>query len=115
MPQQQPPPPPADQHTTAARVTVVESSACHFCADARQALAELAATYPLVVDRVDARTDAGRLLMAERRAAMSPLVLLDGAFFSHGRLPRRKLTSVLSGRYGTQVADAVAGEGGRRG
>ena len=97
------------------RVTVVESPACHYCANAHQVLAELAATYPLVVDTVDARTDAGRLLMAKHRAAMSPLVLLDGAFFSHGRLPRRKLTKVLTGRYGTPAADTVTAGGGRRG
>ena len=113
MPQQQPPPPPHDQPPV--RVTVVESPACHYCADAHQVLAELAATFPLVVDSVDARSDAGRLLMAKHRAAMSPLVLLDGAFFSHGRLPRRKLTKILTSRLGTPVADAVTAGGRRRG
>ena len=113
MPQPQPYPPPHDRPPV--RVTVVEASACHYCADAHQVLAELASTYPLVVDTVDARTDVGRLLMAQHLAAMSPLVLLDGAFFSHGRLPRRKLTKVLAGRYGTPAADAIAGGGRRRG
>ena len=113
-PQQSPQPAPAE-HATATRVTVVESPACHYCAEAHQVLAALAATYPLVVDTVDARGDVGRLLMAEHRAAMSPLVLLDGAFFSHGRLPRRKLTKVLSARYGTAAADPVTAGGGRRG
>lgn len=112
MPQQSPPPPHDPQPV---RVTVVESPACHYCADAHQVLEELANTYPLVVLTVDARSDAGRLLMAQHRAAMSPLVLLDGVFFSHGRLPRRKLTKVLAGRFGTPVADAVAGGGGHRG
>jgi hypothetical protein len=28
------------------------------------------------------------------------LVLLDGTFFSHGRLPRRKLAKALHARYG---------------
>ncbi len=112
MPQQTPPPP-HDQPPV--RVTLVESPACHYCADAHQVLAKLAGSYPIVVDTVDARSDAGRVLMAQHRAAMSPLVLLDGAFFSHGRLPRRKLTNVLTSRYGTPVADAVAGGGGRRG
>lgn len=110
---QQPPRHPRDRQPV--RVTVVESPACHYCVDAHQVLADLAATYPLVVDTVDARSDAGRLLMAKHRAAMSPLVLLDGAFFSHGRLPRRKLTEVLAGRYGTPAADTVTAGGGRRG
>lgn len=110
---QQPPSPPHDPQPV--RVTVVESPACHYCADAHQVLEELANTYPLVVHTVDARSDAGQLLMAQHRAAMSPLVLLDGAFFSHGRLPRRKLTKVLTGRYVIPVADAVTAGGGRRG
>jgi hypothetical protein len=29
---------------------------------------------------------------------MFPLVLLDGAFFSQGRLPRRKLRALLASR-----------------
>ena len=111
----QPPQPPPDQQVAAARVTVVEAPACHFCADAHEALAELAARYPLVVDTVDARSDSGRLLMATHRAALSPLVLLDGAFFSHGRLPRRKLARALAARYGTPAAAETAGGGGRRG
>lgn len=111
---QQQPHPTAARSAARARVTVVESPACHFCAEAHDVLAELAATYPLVVDTVDARSETGRLLMARHRAALSPLVLLDGAFFSHGRLPRRKLTKVLTGRYG-DAADGVTEGGGQRG
>ena len=111
MPQQEPVPPPHDQQPV--RMTVVESPACHYCADAHEALAELGATYPVIVDTVDARSDAGRLLMARHRAAMSPLVLLDGAFFSHGRLPRRKLAKVLASRYdAVAVVPGPAGGGG---
>ena len=72
------------------RITLVESEACHFCEDARGVLNELAALYPLVVERIDIRSIEGQGLMALHRAALSPLVLLDGVFFSHGRLPRRK-------------------------
>jgi len=39
---------------------------------------------------------AGRSLMEQHRAPMSPLVLLDGAYFSAGRLPRRKLEKRLA-------------------
>jgi len=77
------------------RITVVESEACHFCEDAHRALAELAATYPLTVVTVDVRSEAGQRLMQAHRASMSPLVLVDGEFFSHGRLSRRKLAKVL--------------------
>lgn len=92
MSTQQPPAP------EPARITVVESDACHFCADAHRALDELAASYPLVVERLDVRSEDGLRLMRLHRASMSPLVLLDGAFFSHGRLPRRKLAKVLAAR-----------------
>lgn len=111
MTQQQAVPPP---YESPARVTVVESPGCHYCADAYQVLAALALAYPLVVDTIDGRGDTGRSLMARHRAAMSPLVLLDGTFFSHGRLPRRKLTKVLEGRYGGP-ADTGTASGGRRG
>lgn len=98
-----------------ARVTVVESEACHFCADASQVLADFAADYPLVVDPVDVRSETGRLLMAQHRATMSPLVLIDGAFFSNGRLPRRKLAKYLAQRYGAPTADRSVRSGGPHG
>lgn len=88
----------------AAEVTVVESEACHFCDDARRVLTDLAVDFPLVVDTLDIRSEAGRQLMALHRAAMSPLVLVDGAFFSHGRLPRRKLAKLLDQRFGAPAA-----------
>ncbi|QBX56773.1 glutaredoxin [Nocardioides seonyuensis] len=90
------PPTPASEPV---RIIVVDSEACHFCEDAHRALAALAASYPLDVDNVDVRSEAGRALMARHRAPMSPLVLLDDTFFSSGRLPRRKLEKLLKGRY----------------
>ena len=96
------------------RVTVVESDACHFCDDAHRVLEELANCYPLVVDAVSVRTAAGQELVSRHRAAFSPLVLIDGAFFSHGRLPRRKLTKVLRARYGEptlRTTDSVRSHG----
>jgi hypothetical protein len=98
---------------TPAQITVVASEACHFCADAQHELTRLAATFPLTVDTVDARSAAGRDLMTRHRAAMSPLVLLDGTFFSSGRLPRRKLIKVLGQRFGacTSAQSAVGGIG----
>ncbi len=81
-----------------ARITVVESEACHFCDDAHRSLGQLAGSYPLTVERIDVRTVAGQRLMAAHRASMSPLVLVDGEFFSHGRLPRRKLGKLLEQR-----------------
>lgn len=104
-------PSPAPEH---AEITLVESDACHFCADASDVLAGLAARFPLHVRSVDVRSGTGRELMTRHRATMSPLVLLDGAFFSNGRLPRRKLERELVARYGEP--DAIeTGSGRRRG
>jgi hypothetical protein len=99
------------------QVTVVESEACHFCDDAHEVLERLALAYPLSVRALDVRGDEGGQLMRRHRAAMSPLVLVDGVFFSQGRLPRRKLTKLLTERYGGSSARAITGgtSGGRRG
>ena len=98
-----------------ALVTIVESEACHFCADARQVLADFAVDYPLEVATVDVRSEAGRVLMARHRATMSPLVLIGGTFFSNGRLPRRKLAEHLTERYGTPTAARSIRSGGPHG
>ena len=93
----------------AARVTVVHSPACHFCDDARTALGELAGQFPLAVELVAASDPRGAALLARHRAAMFPLVLLDGAFFSSGRLPRRKLRNTLERRtQQRRAADSAA-------
>lgn len=84
------------------RVTVVHAPACHFCEDAQDALAEISrelrADVDLDVELVEAAGPHGQRLLAEHGAGMFPLVLLDGAFFSSGRLPRRKLRAVLAGK-----------------
>ncbi|MCB2412691.1 glutaredoxin family protein [Demequina sp. TTPB684] len=84
-------------------VTLVHSPACHFCDDASVALAELATTQPIDVTTVGLESDEGAALVARHRPAMNPLVLVDGEFFSSGRLPRKKLLRLLSRR-----ADAAA-------
>jgi glutaredoxin len=81
-----------------AQITVVESETCHFCEDAHRALTELSTSHQLAVQTVDLRSEAGMQLMRVHRAMMSPLVLVDGEFFSHGRLPRRKLARLLEQR-----------------
>jgi hypothetical protein len=77
-------------------ITVVEAPACHLCEDAKSALAVLAVSYPMTINVVSMTEQPGRSLMQTHRAPMSPLVLLDGAYFSSGRLPRRKLEKRLA-------------------
>ena len=77
-------------------ITLVHTPACHFCADAQAALAELGRDFAIQVDLVAADSDAGQALIGAHRPAMFPLVLLDGAYFSVGRLPRRRLSAQLT-------------------
>jgi glutaredoxin len=76
-------------------VTVVRTTACHFCEDALEALTELGQEFPLAVELLDAGEPSGVALLRRHRAAMFPLVLVDGRYFSVGRLPRRKLRALL--------------------
>lgn len=92
-------------------VTVVESDSCHFCVDAHHVLADTATRFPLEVRTVDVRSGEGQNLMRSHRAAMSPLVLLDGAFFSQGRLSRHKLEKVLGQRVPARVGRVADGNG----
>ena len=84
--------------TGQARVTVVTAPACHFCADALTALARLGQAYPLTLEEVAADSQAGQELLSRHGTGMFPLVLIDGQFFSAGRLPRRKLARLLAAR-----------------
>ena len=88
-------------------VTVVESPSCHFCADAHQVLEQLAADgYMFRVVTLDVRDAAGQDLMRRHGAGMSPLVLVNGAYFSQGRLPRRKLTKLLESSTGYATVES---------
>jgi len=87
-----------------AQITLVHSPACHFCDEAQAALAELATEFSLSVDLVSASSPPGARLVREHRAPMYPLVLVDGAFFSFGKLPRKKLRRLLERRAFGSVA-----------
>lgn len=82
-----------------ARVTVVHTPTCHFCEQAQAVLAELGQSYPLTVELIAAASPAGQALLRRHRTGMFPLVLVDGSFFSAGRLPRRKLAHLLAGSF----------------
>ncbi len=95
--------PPPGTPTT---VTVVHSEACHFCDDALGALADLGARHALEVSVVDIDSALGATLVAVHRPAMNPLVLVDGAYFSSGRLPRKKLARLLEARAAAALTTA---------
>lgn len=99
--------------TGTVRITVVPSPACHFCDDADRTLAELASAFVFDVERVPIESADGSRLVAVHRPALAPLVLVDGEFFSAGRLPRKKLTRLLAARAsGVQTVAARAGHDG---
>lgn len=93
-----------------ATVTLVTAPGCHFCDDARQVLDAMAdAGAPLRIDVVEATSPAGRDLLATHRPAMNPLVLVDDAWFSAGRLPRRKLEALLARSGATSTEEVRRG------
>jgi hypothetical protein len=76
-------------------VVLVTSPVCHLCEDAKEGLAELARTFPLSVTEVDLASPQGQAVFERFRPPMPPFVVIDGALFSFGRLPRKKLRRFL--------------------
>jgi len=76
-------------------ITVVHAPGCHYCDDAELALEALGEQFWVRVRVVELESPEGLRLTARHRPAMNPLVLVDGQFFSSGRLPRKKLTTLL--------------------
>ena len=76
-------------------VVVLSSPACHLCEDATEVLGELEREFPIRVHEAGMDSLEGRELVRIHRPAMPPAVLVDGALFSVGRLPRKKLRSFL--------------------
>ncbi|WP_211223164.1 glutaredoxin family protein [Propionicicella superfundia] len=76
-------------------ITLITSPGCHLCDDAHRVLATLADERRIVLGTVDAESPEGETVVAAHRPSVFPLVLLDGAYFSAGRLPRRKLAAAL--------------------
>ena len=77
-------------------VTLLTTEACHLCDDAHSELLTRVSRGQVSLHLVAAASALGRTLLASHRPAMFPLVLLDGQFFSAGRLPRRKLDRALA-------------------
>lgn len=88
------------------QVTLVHSEACHYCDDAGAVLAEFAREFPLDIRLVALDSPEGGEAVATHRPAMSPLVLIDGRFFSAGRLPRKKLRALLDARAKAEGANS---------
>lgn len=98
-----------NQRTT--RLTLVTAPGCHFCEDAHRAITALIEHGAAIkLEVVEATSPAGLALLAEHRPAMNPLILVEGTYFSAGRLPLRKLQALLT-KQATGPTTVVASHG----
>lgn len=72
-------------------VTLVDAKDCHYCKLAHDILDDLKARYPIEVEAVDMESARGRDLVARSRVPFPPLLLIEGRYFGHGRISRKKL------------------------
>lgn len=75
---------------------LVSAPACHLCRDAAELLGSLAESYSLHVVEVDGQSPEGRALITRCRPPFLPVLLIDGEYFGHGRISRRKLEGHLA-------------------
>ena len=76
-------------------VVLLTKEDCHFCEQAKDVLTRLGGEYELRVREVALDSEEGRSLALEAAAPFPPVVLLNGATFSYGRLSERKLRKAL--------------------
>lgn len=79
-------------------ITVLTAPACHYCAQAKATLAQVARDVPLEVEYVDIGSPRGQQLVERSGLAFPPGVLIDGEPFSYGRLSERALRRALAAR-----------------
>lgn len=78
------------------RVTLLTTTGCDLCEQAKAVLGRLAGEWDLDVEEIDASTGEGRDLAERAGVAFPPGVLIDGEPFSYGRLSERKLRRELA-------------------
>lgn len=77
-------------------IVLVGAPACHYCDDAQALLDELGARVKMSVRKVELHSDEGRALAVAHRIPFPPLLLVNGAYFGHGRISQRKLEKHLT-------------------
>ena len=85
----------------AVEVVLVTAPRCHFCDDASKLLEDLGGLYSLTVREVKLESDEGIAIATRFRVPFPPVILIDGTYFGHGRISRRKLTKTLNMIVGT--------------
>ena len=76
-------------------VVLVTRPGCHFCEEALHLIEGLAETYPLRIATIPLLSERGRSLLVRYRVPFPPILMIDGEFFGHGRISRRKLEAHL--------------------
>ena len=82
-------------------VTLLTQTSCTFCDQAKETLARLSRERPFEMEEISLETEEGRALGERHGVVFAPGVLVNGAFFSFGRLSERKLRRELQRYSGT--------------
>ncbi|MBI5156944.1 MAG: glutaredoxin [Acidimicrobiia bacterium] len=82
--------------TAPIEIILVTAPGCHFCEDAASLLDELDPPVPLLVRKLPLTSDEGRGLAIRHRVPFPPILIVDGRYFGHGRISRRKLERRLA-------------------
>jgi len=91
-----------DPDRRAIGVILVVAPRCHFCNDAQKLLEDLGDRYSLTVQRIDLESEEGIAIAAQFRVPFPPVLLINGAYFGHGRISRRKLARALDAVVATE-------------
>jgi glutaredoxin len=95
-------------------LTVLTQTSCTFCDQAKETLGRLRQEHPFDIVEVSLDTDEGRTLGERHGVLFAPGILIDGAFFSFGRLSERKLRRELQRREKTPAGHRPRGRAWRR-
>lgn len=88
----------------AIEIVFVTAPRCHFCHDAAKLLEELGDRYALNVREVALESVEGVAIASRFRIPFPPVLLIDGTYFGHGRISRRKLIKALDAVVGAEVS-----------
>ena len=95
-------------------VTLLTQTSCTFCEQAKETLARLSEEESFETEEISLETEEGRALGERHGVLFAPGVLVDGDFFSFGRLSERKLRRELQRRNDVSHAHRGMSWGWRR-
>lgn len=79
-------------------VSLLTQAGCHFCEQAKELLSRLAVEYPIAVSTIDLSSTEGQRPAEGGGFLFPPGIFIDGALFSYGRPPEKKLRRELERR-----------------